>query len=259
MSNLRSYPHRSGKLPPRNQLIMGMQALHEMLRYHPQRLIKVFTAAISARHRKNDLLHTCEQNQVPVEYVSEDLLTKMTGSDAHQSFVAHIQGRKFYDVAQFLQEIDAQERCLVVILSEIFDPQNFGAILRSAECFGVDGVVWSKNRGCDITPMVTKASCGGSELLRLIRISNLANAVDQLKVANFQIVAAIADSKALPFSRFKCSSHMALILGSEGEGIQPLLCKKADAKIFIPIQGKIESLNVAQAAAVLLSRLSLSE
>lgn len=244
------------KLPPKDQLIMGLHALKEMLLYQSDRLLKVFTATTGqSQTRKHEMLLECEKRQIPVEYVSTDLLTKMAGSDSHQGFVAHIQGRKFYDVGEFLSEIQEKESVFVLMLSEIFDPQNFGALLRSAECFGVDGVVWSKNRGCDLSPMVSKASCGASELLSLIRISNLADAVHKFKDAGFEIIAALADASAEPIDRFQYASKTVLIVGSEGEGIQPLLKKMADRFLFIPMRGKIESLNVAQATAVLLSRI----
>jgi 23S rRNA (guanosine2251-2'-O)-methyltransferase len=248
-------PRRLNKLPSKDQLIMGLHAISEVLQHTPERLLKIFTVpSKSSQERKSSLLIDCEKRGVPIQYVSFDMLTKMAGSDSHQSFVAQLKSRKFYDIAEFLNETGNQERCLVLMLSEIFDPQNFGAILRSAECFGVDGVVWSKNRGCDLTPMVAKASCGASELLRLIRISNLADALDKLKEADFEVVAAVAEPQALPLNQFRYSPKTILIVGSEGEGIQQLLRKKADRSLYIPTKGQIQSLNVAQATAVLLSR-----
>ena len=102
--------------------------------------------------------------------------------------------------------------------------------------------------------MVAKASCGASELLRLIRISNLADAVDKFKGADFEIAASVAEPLALPLNQFRYAPKTVLIVGSEGEGIQPLLRKKADRSLYISTIGKIQSLNVAQATAVLLSR-----
>lgn len=231
---------------------MGVHALREVLRYMPDRLIRVFTAV--PKEKGHVLIDDCERQKIPLSYEPFDLLTKMAGSDSHQSFVAYIKGRKFYDVNEFLEKNEEKERIFLLMLSMIFDPHNFGALLRSAECFGVDGVIWSKNRGCDLNPTVTKTSCGASELLPLIRISNLAQALDSLKEAGFEIVASIADSKAESCNGFRYAPKSVLIVGSEGEGIQPLLSKKADRFITIPLYGKIESLNVAQSAAILLSR-----
>ena len=123
MNDPHSYPHRPNRLPPRDQLIMGLHAIAEVLQYAPDRLLKIFTVAPnSSQSRKNGLLSDCEKRGVSIEYVSDELLTKMTGSDSHQSFVAQIKGRKFYDVAEFLEETTGQEKILVLMLSEIFDP-----------------------------------------------------------------------------------------------------------------------------------------
>lgn len=244
------------RLPPKDQMIMGVHALQEVLRHAPERLIRVFSVASSSSlSRKQGLLAECEKRGVPIQTVPMDLLTKMAGSDSHQGFVAHIKGRKFWDVSEFIEKMDIRERVFVLMLDQIFDPQNFGALLRSAECFGVDGVLFSKNRGCDVTPMVAKASCGGSELINLIRVSNLADSLKNFQKAGFEVVASLADARAESCVDFCYAPKTVLIVGSEGEGIQPLLCKMADRSIYIPLRGKIESLNVAQAAAVLLTKL----
>jgi 23S rRNA (guanosine2251-2'-O)-methyltransferase len=243
MNNPHSYP----KLPPKDQMVMGVHAIAELLRYAPEKILRIYTVAT----KKSELLSTCEKKKIPISFVSLDQLTKMTGSDSHQSLVAHIKGRTFFDVEEFLEK--EQESAFVLMLDQIFDPQNFGALIRSAECFGVSAVAWSKNRGSDLTPVVAKASCGASELMPLIRISNLATAVDQFKEGGFEIVAALLDTTSESAYTFSYAPKTVLIVGSEGEGIQPLLRKKADRSIYLPMAGKIASLNVAQATAALLA------
>ncbi len=233
---------------------MGLHALQELLKHAPKRILKIFTSIPPGRQeRKTALFQECEKRGIPIQAVSNDLLTKMTGSDSHQSFAAQVQGRRYYAAREFLEETESCESQFLLMLDEIHDPQNFGALLRSAECFGLDGIVWSKNRGCDLTPTVAKASCGASELIPLLRVSNLADAVDQFKDAEFEVVASVADPEAKPLFSHTYAKKTLLIMGSEGEGIQPLLKKKADRLIYIPLTGKIQSLNVAQAAAVLLA------
>ena len=228
-------------------LVMGLHAIEELLRYAPEKILKVYTVA----SKKVDLLKICEKKKIPLSIVSADQLTKMVGSDSHQSLVAQIQDRKFLDVNEFLETIE--DEAFVLMLDQIFDPQNFGALIRSAECFGVSAVAWSKNRGSSLTPVATKASCGASELIPLIRVSNLATAVDQFKEGGFEVVAALLDPGAESAYEFSYSPKTVLIVGSEGEGIQPLLRKKADRSIYLPMRGKIGSLNVAQATAALLA------
>lgn len=234
-------------MPSKDQLIMGVHAIDELLRYSPGKIVRVYTVS----SKKSDILKTCEQKKIPISFVSGDALTKMTGSDSHQLLVAQIKPRSYLDVSEFVEQIG--ETAFVLMLDQIFDPQNFGALIRSAECFGASAVAWSKNRGADLTPVAAKTSCGASELIPLIRISNLATAVDQFKEAGFEVVATLLDPSSESAYTFSFAPRTVLIVGSEGEGIQPLLKKKADRSIYLPMAGKIASLNVAQATAALLA------
>lgn len=240
-------PHSYPRLPPKDQLIMGVHAIGELLLHAPDKILRIYTVA----QKKSELLAQCETHRIPISLVSAEQLTKMAGSDSHQSLVAHIKGRTFLDVKEFLTT--DRETALVLMLDQIFDPQNFGALMRSAECLGATAVAWSKNRGTDLTPVAAKASCGASELLPLIRISNLATAVDQFKEGGFEIVTALLDPAAESAYHFSYAPKTLLVVGSEGEGIQPLIRKKADRSIYLPMTGKIASLNVAQATTALLA------
>ncbi len=240
-------PHSYPRLPPKDQLIMGVHPIEELLRYAPEKILRIYTLS----QKQSDLLTLCKQKKIPISFVTADQLTKMAGSDSHQSLIAYIKGRTFLDVRNFLQQVE--KKAFVLMLDQIFDPQNFGALIRCAECFGLSAVAWSKNRGADLTPVAAKASCGASELLPLIRISNLATAIDQFKEGEFEIVAAVLDPTAESAFGFSYALKTILIVGSEGEGIQPLLRKKADRSIYLPMAGKIKSLNVAQATAALLA------
>ncbi len=239
------------KLPPRDQMVMGLHALKELLGHAPERLLRIYTVKPSG-DRKSDILAACQSRNIPIVYTSLAELTKMAGSDSHQSFVAHIKGRKFFDLKEFFTKVADKERSIVLMVDQIFDPQNFGALIRSAECLGADAIVWSKNRGSDLTATAAKSSCGASELLPLLRVSNLAETAEAFKKEGFEVVASLLDPRAKSLSTFSFAPKTLLIVGSEGEGIQPLLQKKSDHLIYIPMAGKIESLNVAQAAAVLL-------
>lgn len=252
MNDPHSYRQPGFRLPPRDQLIMGIHAVREILLHAPERLLRVYSDEPQKQGRKSQLLALCEKQGIAIVPTSTDALTKMTGSDSHQSVVAHVKGRSFLSVSEFLKKIEGQERSFVLMADQIFDPQNFGSLIRSAECLGADAIAWSKNRGADITPVVAKSSSGASELLSLIRVSNLAEAVVEFQEGGFDTVAALLEKGSQNALSFDFSPRTLLIVGSEGEGIQPLIRKRADHAIFIPMQGKIESLNVAQAAALLM-------
>lgn len=252
MNDPHSYRQPGSRLPPKDQLVMGVHAVREILLHAPDRLIAVYAEEPKKGGRKSELLELCEKKGIRVSYASFDSLTRMTGSDSHQSVAAHVKGRHFLDVKEFLDQVEDRESSLVLMADQIFDPQNFGTLIRSAECMGADAIVWSKNRGADITPAAAKASCGAAEILPLIRIANLAEAAREFQEAGYEVVASLLDSESQNAYSFQFAQKTLLIVGSEGEGIQPLIRKRADRSIFIPMKGKIQSLNVAQAAALLM-------
>lgn len=233
---------------------MGIHAIQELLSHAPEKLVRLFAEQPQKGGRKMDLIELSEKKKIPITFVSFDKLTQMTGSDSHQSVAAQIKERRFFTVKDFLKTTEEKELSLVLMLDQIFDPQNFGALLRCSECLGADGLVWSKNRGSDLTPAVAKASSGASELLPLIKISNLAEALSQFQEAGYEAVASLLDKGAKSAFGFRFAPRTLLIVGSEGEGIQPLLARKADQSIYIPMSGKVQSLNVSQSAAILMAQ-----
>ena len=252
-SSITSMNQPRDHFPPKDQLVMGIHSIAELLRHAPQRIVRVYTSMKTGKDRKNALLKDCEKYRIPVEDMTENQLEKMCGSDSHQSFAAHVKGRKFLSIKEFIEEIGDREKVVVLMCDQIFDPQNFGAIIRCAECFGADGIVWSKNRGSDLTPVVAKSSCGATEWATLIRISNLAEGVSLFQENGFEVLATAFDEHSKNAFEFEFAARTVIVLGSEGEGIQPLILKRADHLLHIPMSGKIQSLNVAQAASSILT------
>lgn len=250
---MNTFSRHHPRLPPRDQLIMGLHALQELIRHAPDRILAVYTCSKLSGERKSSLLEKCEEHRIPITQMSEEALSRMCDSDSHQSFAAHVKGRLYYDVKQFLQKVEGQESSLVLMCDQIFDPQNFGGLLRAAECFGADGIAWSKNRGSDLTPVAAKSSSGASEWLPLIRVANLAEAVTQFQDGGFEVIAATLAPGAHNAFHFRFAPKTVLVVGSEGEGIQPLIQKRANHCVYLPMSGKISSLNVSAAAASLLT------
>jgi 23S rRNA (guanosine2251-2'-O)-methyltransferase len=226
-------------------LVMGRNTVREVFRAQPERIKRVLT---TKDPDDNAFLQEMQKAGKPVRQMNERSLSSLLNSDSHQGFAAELKPREHPSLKEFLQQ--TREKSLVLVLDSIFDPQNFGAILRAAECFGVDAVIYSKNRGASVTPSVTKASVGASELIPMIVVSNLAEAVRKLQDGGYFAAVADVGSEAKSALEFDFPDHTALVLGSEGKGIQPLIAKYADASLYIPMQGKIDSLNVSQAAAV---------
>jgi len=235
-------------------LVIGRNSVTELLDNYPNRVRTVYLQEAFKVSRLPERLATL-LSSISVEYLSRSALDALVGSDSHQSVVAQLHERNYLGLESFIESSKSAERGVVLALDSISDPQNFGSILRAAECFGVRGVVWSKNRGCGITPVVTKVSSGASELVPLVPVSNLTNALETLKSAGYWTVCSDLGPDAVDLSAIDLPEKIVLVLGSEGEGVQPLVRKRADFVIKIPMQGKIDSLNVAQAAAVILSQL----
>ena len=227
--------------------VMGRNALFEVATHSPQRIQKVYvSSSLQKEKRKESLIAALEKKKIPITYLPKHKLASYVNSESHQSFIAQLHPRNYFSIEEFVHKPQAK----LLILDSIFDPQNMGTLIRLAECFAFDGVVFSKNRGSEITPVVAKASCGATEIFPLIKVANLAQNIQKLKEQDFTIIVADADERAKNIKHFTFPEKFALIVGSEGKGVQPLLKKLADYLLYIPMKGKISSLNVSQAAAI---------
>ncbi|NGX34888.1 MAG: 23S rRNA (guanosine-2'-O-)-methyltransferase RlmB [Candidatus Anoxychlamydiales bacterium] len=228
--------------------LMGKNTVLEIFKHKKDIILEIYTAKDKSDPMILDLMR-----KIPVKFVSKKTLDNMVKSSSHQNVLAKIKSRNYLNLKDFIKKNEEKSKSLVLMLDSIFDPQNLGAIIRTAECFSVDGVVFSKNRGSDITPVVSKASMGGTELVNLIKVSNLANALEVFYDAGYSIVATTLEKDSKALYDFEFPKKTLLIMGSEGEGVQKILLKKAEYKIFIPMQGKLQSLNVSAASAIVLS------
>jgi len=230
--------------------VLGPHALEALLATAPGRVHEVLMAADDTK-----LLEAARKLGITVSRTTREKLTDIAGTESHQGVLAFVKSRGFETLDHLVARLeeDPSSRALVVMLDSINDPHNLGACLRACECFGADGVIFSKNRGSPITPVVSKTSVGASELVPLIQVSNLAQAQLSLREIGFESVATAIDERAKPLSGFAFPTRTLLILGAEGPGVQPLLLKKAEHIVYIPMFGRIDSLNVSQALAVTLS------
>jgi len=230
------------------EILMGKNTILEVFKHKKDTILEIYTAK-----DKSDPVILDLMKEIDVKFVSKKTLDNMVHSTSHQNFVAKIKSRNYLAPKEFIKKHEEKTENLVLMLDSIFDPQNFGAIIRTAECFSIDGVVFSKNRGSDVTAVVSKAAMGATELVDLIRVSNLSYALDAFYDAGYSIVATTLEKNSKDLYEFEFPKKTLLIMGSEGEGVQKLLLKKAEYKIFIPMKGKLQSLNVSAATAIVLS------
>jgi 23S rRNA (guanosine2251-2'-O)-methyltransferase len=172
-------------------------------------------------------------------------LEHLCGSSDHQGICADAGDYPYADAAGLL----AGDQALVVVLDEIQDPRNLGAVCRVAEAAGAAGVVIPERRAAQITPVVCKTSAGAVEHLPVARVRNIADYLATARDAGAWIYGADADG--IPYTQPDYSGRKILVLGSEGKGLRPRVAKACDELIALPVRGRVESLNVATAAAAL--------
>lgn len=243
------------KKTPADCVVPGRNGVRELLRSAPGRIAEILTTS-DPKELFRTLAIEKGGTATPIRKVPSSQLDTLCHGVGHQGVAAILHERTYQSLSEFFESL-AGGPGLVLALDNVFDPHNFGAILRAAECFGVSAVVWSKNRGCSITPAVCKVSSGASELVPLIPISNLAQTLDVFRRNDFWIACAEDHERAQLLSDYECPDRLLLILGSEGEGISRLVREKADISLVVPMHGEIDSLNVSQAASVLLYGLTI--
>lgn len=233
---------------------MGKNCLLEVLRHRPERIRQIFSEKTSTvlEQQEPELFKLTRSAGIKLDQRSRQTLTDLVNSESHQGLVAEIEPRPDLKLGDLLDTLRDSARALVVVLDGVSDPQNVGSILRACECFGVDAVIWSKNRGPSITPSVSKASSGASELIDCIIVSNIAQSLERLKEEGFWIVSTQISAKSEDLHTFKFPEKVVLVVGREGEGVHVLTQKLSDFSLKIPMHGKIDSLNVSQALSILL-------
>ncbi|OGN61578.1 MAG: 23S rRNA (guanosine(2251)-2'-O)-methyltransferase RlmB [Chlamydiae bacterium RIFCSPHIGHO2_12_FULL_27_8] len=228
--------------------IIGKNTINEVLKNRKDILIKIITSL----NPNNEFLEEIKKLKIPIEFQSKKALENLVNTESHQNIIAKIKSRNYLELNDLFFKTKDKKKSIVVMVDSIYDPQNLGSILRACECFNIDALVYSKNRGTDITPVTTKAASGATELLDIVKISNLASTIERFKKEGYWVVSAALDEKSKDINTFEKFEKLLLVLGSEGEGIQPILLKNSDFLMHIKMMGKIDSLNVSQATAVAL-------
>jgi 23S rRNA (guanosine2251-2'-O)-methyltransferase len=202
--------------------------------------------ALRGRRRVRRIWSTSDEWPDAVKATNEEIASRC-GSDAHQGVCAEVDPYPYAGEAELL----AAPEPLLVALDEITDPQNLGAICRTAEAVGATGVVIPERRSAEVTPAVCKASAGAVEHLPIARVRNLADFLAAAKEAGCWCYGAAADAKT-PYTAPDWSGGVVLVLGAEGKGLRPRVAAACDDLVSLPLRGRIESLNVSATAAVLL-------
>jgi len=233
------------------ELIFGRHPLTEALKAKKRTIRKLWVLTGLEGEGVHDILHEAKQRGIPIEWTSRDHLTRLCRGN-HQGFVAQAETTHYQDFESFLKNLESK-RALLVAFDEIQDPQNVGAILRSAGFFGVDAAIMPKWRNAPIAEGAQRASSGAMEHINLIQVVNIVQTIDTAKEAGFEVIGAEMEGQAI--WKYERPDRVLLVLGSEGKGLRRLVREHCDQLISIPRQGPLDSLNVSAAAAILLYEL----
>jgi 23S rRNA (guanosine2251-2'-O)-methyltransferase len=231
-------------------IIYGINAVGEALKASGRSFEWVGVAKERHDLRLQRVIDECRRLGIAIRFVARVELDRMAGNGAHQGVVAVTSAKQYSDLDDVI-EGKRGGHSLVVVLDGVEDPHNLGAILRTADAAGADGVVIPERRAAGVTPVVAKSSAGASEHLPIAKVTNIARTVEELKARNLWIVG--LDERASRFyDALDYNMDCALVLGAEGKGLHDLVRRKCDFLVSIPMLGKVPSLNVSVAAGVVL-------
>lgn len=230
--------------------VYGRNPVLELLRKRGRQADEVAVLS-GGRGPLAEVVALARQAGVKVSYRTRDQLTAMAGSDAHQGVVARVAERAYLDL-QSLLEIPAARGGVpfFLALDQVQDPQNFGALLRTAAAFGVHGVVIPKHHAVGVTEAAARAAMGAIEHVAVARETNLVNALETVKKSGVWVYGASVN-EGVPAWGADLTGPVCLVLGAEGGGLRPLVARACDILITIPMHGGVGSLNVSAAGAVL--------
>ena len=246
-------PRRDEVSPKRSApttALYGVLPVLEALRSGARRVEKIMVADGVRQHRLYEIFDLARENRVIVETVPRERLDRhVEGGANHQGVIAVAAAADYVDPDEIIMA--ARQPSLFVILDGVEDPRNLGAILRTVECSGADGVFIPERRAVGLTETVAKSSAGAIEHVKVAKVTNLNRFIEDLKGRNVWVVGTSGDA-AMSYTDWDWTTPTALVLGAEGSGLHRLVAENCDALVNIPMYGKIDSLNVSVAAGVVL-------
>jgi 23S rRNA (guanosine2251-2'-O)-methyltransferase len=236
--------------PVSDDRVWGRNPVLALLRSGSRRADEVAVLA-GARGPLSEIVALAHRAGVKVSYRTRDQLTAIAGNGDHQGVVARVAAADYADLDDLLA-IPAQrgEVPFFLALDQIQDPRNFGAILRTADAFGVHGVIVPRHHAVGLTEAAARTAMGAVEYVGVARESNLVSALGRIKKSGIWVYGATSQRGASPWT-VDLKGPVCLVLGGEGEGIRPLVARTCDVMLSVPMRGEIGSLNVAAAGAVL--------
>lgn len=234
-----------------NEIIYGRNAVIEAIK-SGMAINKVLIASGEISGSLKSITALVKENHIVYQFVEKNKLTEITGTKNHQGVALYAAPAEYCQIDDILQKAkDAGEDPFVIILDEIQDPHNFGAIIRTADAVGAHGIIIPKRRSVQLTGTVAKTSAGAFAHVPIARVPNIPAAIDELKEAGLWI-AGTDLTGSVPFYKADYKGPIGIVIGSEGAGMGNLVSKKCDFIVTIPMKGAVSSLNASVAAGVVL-------
>ncbi len=233
--------------PPEN-LLSGRNPIREAIK-SGRDIEKLLVAKGDLSGTAREIVSMAKERHIPIQVVERSRLDEITRN--HQGMLAFASAYRYYDVEDMLADArEKNEAPFLVVLDGVTDPQNLGAIIRTAACVGAHGVIVPERRAVGLTPSAVKASAGAIETVKVARVTNLTRTLEQLKKQGVWLYAADMDGEDYRSVQFE--GPMALIIGAEGEGVSRLVLESCDYKVSLPMRGGVGSLNASVAAGILM-------
>lgn len=231
-------------------ILYGLHPVEEALRSGSRKFDHLCIARERHDQRLQKIIDAARESAVRLRFEPREELTRLAHTAAHQGVVAVVRTREFLDLEDLLTGPEESPR-LLLALDGIEDPQNLGALLRTADASGVDGVILTERRAAPLSPVAVKASAGAAEHVRIARVVNLVRTLEQLKQQNIWCVG-LDERATIGYDQYDFTSNTVVVLGREGSGLHDLVRRTCDHLLRIPMAGAVSSLNVSAAGAVVL-------
>ena len=226
------------------QYFYGKNVVRQLLDDHAD--VQMVWLAVNDR----EIESMCERNHVRIRRTDKKYMTKLTGSEHHQGVAAQLPDYKTYTLEELMNSVPEGKKGLFILLDQLEDPHNLGAILRTADAVGADGVIFKKTQAVGLTPVVAKVSAGAIDTVKCCAVTNLSRAIETLQKNGWWAVGTDMDGQ--DYRSLDYDFNTVLIIGNEGNGISRLIREKCDHVISLPMVGKIESLNASVSAGILM-------
>jgi 23S rRNA (guanosine2251-2'-O)-methyltransferase len=233
------------------EVVAGVNPVLEALSTRPERCNELIVAKGRRLGRAGELLDLARRAGVRVRFEPPEALSGLAHGVSHQGVVALFAPKGYSDLEDVLELALSQRPALLVVLDGISDPHNLGAVARSAEAAGAGGIILPKDRAAPVTPAAEKVAAGALEYLPVARVTNLVRAIEQVKEAGLWVAGTVLEG-GQPLWQADLTADLAVVIGREDKGLRREVAKSCDLLLTIPMKGRVQSLNAAQAATVVL-------